>query len=229
MARHIITIFLAMLYYTTTYSYPTPVDFSGELVRWDIDINSPPITYEIIGPERYLSEYQGYVELSFEMWNEVKTSYLTLTPKGDNEEAQITIKLTSSSTGDFSAGFSTFDEVDSKTGAPIHCKVEITVGSSVGYNSFSKTALHEIGHCIGLGHSLIPESIMSYETDKNEFALDIDDIAAVSRLYPIDGSKPKLPPGCAINQDIKHKKLSIIFFFFMPIILSILTYKKKII
>ncbi len=39
----------------------------------------------------------------------------------------------------------------------------------------AKTFLHEFGHGLGLGHSLVPQAIMSYSLEKNTFALDLDD------------------------------------------------------
>ena len=46
-------------------------------------------------------------------------------------------------------------------------------------------AAHEIGHALGLAHSMVPGSLMSrWHRDFNEdFLLPDDDVAAIQRLY----------------------------------------------
>jgi len=79
-----------------------------------------------------------------------------------------------------------------------------------------------MGHCLGLGHSLVPEAIMSYSLDKNTFALDLDDEAAVSRLYPADGSRPRLPPGCAAGAAWSGQaRLSLFVLLLLPALVSL--------
>jgi len=180
-------------------SYPTPVDFDGKLLRWAKSPGDAPLTYEIITDnESITSEYSSAIYDSAALWNNVTTSHLRLQLAQEGEVADITFQLPSSiEGGDFSAGYSQFDAFDDD--GPIHCEIYIAVNPTTAYVPFAKTALHELGHCLGLGHSLIPEAIMSYDLDKNRFGLDLDDRAAVTRLYPADGSKPKLPPGCSVT------------------------------
>lgn len=190
---------LIWLWSSTVTGYPTPVDFDGEILRWNIDETSDPITFEIIGNESAVLSYGFAIAEAAAKWSDVDTSYFRYTPVTFGETADVTIKLKDSiSGGQFSAGFATFDEKND-AGEVVHCTIEILVGPTVGLISFSKTILHELGHCLGLGHSLVPESIMSYALDQNSFDLDLDDIAAISRLYPADGSDPTLPPGCSLG------------------------------
>jgi hypothetical protein len=189
----------SLIYGANLYAYPTPVDFNGKLSRWHEAAPDQPITYLVEGDNVYdVTYFGGLVDEAAEIWSNVDTSGLRLTPSDPNLTEQIKIVIVSDmSEAPYSAGYSSFDGFDAKS-RPTHCTIKIL--SSLSYMSFAKTVLHELGHCIGLGHSLIAEAIMSYELSATEFALDTDDIAAVSRLYPIDGSEPEIPLGCAIQQ-----------------------------
>lgn len=185
-------------------AYPTPVDFDGSLLRWDINVDSGPISYEVVSTnDRAKSLFASAVDDAAQLWTEVPSSYFAFAQAEPDTKAQVTVHLDSADQGsEFSAGYAVFDKFEQKT--PSHCDIHVTIDDTVSFAGFSKTILHELGHCVGLGHTLIPEAIMSYSLDKNAFALDVDDQAAITRLYPADGSKPKLPPGCAVLAD-RHK------------------------
>lgn len=178
-------------------SYPTPVDFDGKILRWEIDRDAPVLHWEVVVDEDVDRDYFHQIaSASTELWSTVEGSFLQLEEASDEESAEITLKIQSTLTGDdFSAGYSVFDETGDE--GPIHCKMTILDDPSA--YGVSKTILHEFGHCLGLGHSLVPQAIMSYDLEVNRFALDIDDKAAMARLYPSDGSKPQLPVGCSIG------------------------------
>jgi len=186
------------------FAYPTPVDFDGSLLRWDISKESPDVSYEVVLKDiDEMSFYANIVGQAANIWNDVPTSYFNFVPVNEAEKAKVTIELTSSINDPNAAGYALFDEMDSKS-HPLHCQIVVAVDDSYSYESLGKTFLHEMGHCAGLGHSLIPEAVMSYYLEENQFELDTDDRAAISRLYPIDGSNPKLPPGCSIGNYL-HK------------------------
>jgi hypothetical protein len=181
-------------------SYPTPVDFNGQLLRWDLSPENPRLNYELI-TEGFESPnlYGTSVSLAANLWNDVATSYIHLAKADEGAQAHITIRLEKSLTdATFSSGFAEFDELEDD-GTPLHCLMTVGAGDAQSITSISKTILHEFGHCIGLGHSLVPEAIMSYRLDKNSFALSVDDRAAASRLYPQNGETPRLPKGCAMG------------------------------
>ena len=179
-------------------AYPTPVDFDGSLTRWDIHLGDPPVTYEIVGADADVQAYSAAIQEAAGKWNDVSTSYFQYRLADPGEAAQVTIHLDSVLSGvTDSAGYTEFDKYNGTK--PLHCSIHVEVDDGVSYYDTSKTFLHEMGHGLGLGHSLIPHAIMSYSLDQNEFALDTDDEAAVSRLYPADGSRPRLPLGCAVG------------------------------
>ncbi len=191
-------ILMALFSSSSIFAYPTPVDFNGKLSRWHEATPDQPITYLVEGDNVYDVTYFGsLVDEAADIWSNVDTSGLRLTPSDPNLTEQIRVVIVGDmSEAPYSAGYSSFDGFDSKS-RPTHCTIKIL--STLSYMSFAKTILHELGHCIGLGHSLIAEAIMSYELTATEFALDTDDIAAVSRLYPIDGSEPEVPLGCSVQ------------------------------
>lgn len=184
---------------STVYSYPTPVDFEGVLLRWDIAPEDGPVTYFIKSEDDDLHFNQiSLVEQAAEVWNAIDASYFRLERVANEEDAQITVNLKRElENAPAAAGYTTMDEHDGAN--PKHCSIFLATPTSAATYGFAKTALHEFGHCAGLGHSLIPQAIMSYSLESNAFRLDTDDIAAISRLYPADGSAPRLPPGCAIT------------------------------
>jgi len=185
-------------------AYPTPIDFDGELLRWNITIEDQPISYRVTGAAADVERLTVMATQAATFWSDVPTSYLQFRPAADDEREQVTIELVSSFDGDsFSSGYALFDDFDDE-GNPLHCLIRITVSADTSFFAFGKTVLHELGHCVGLGHSMVPVAIMSYSLDKNTFALSADDEAGVSRLYPADGTEPTLPLGCAISKGSKR-------------------------
>src|SRR5262249_40991309 len=65
---------------------------------------------------------------------------------------------------------------------------------------------HEIGHCLGLAHSVSATSIMSYR-DERTSTLSPDDQYAITLLYPKGSSS--YPVGCATIQNNRSRPSSI--------------------
>jgi hypothetical protein len=181
-------------------AYPTPVDFSGQLLKWDRSPSNPNVYYEVLTDQpESLTIFQSIVSQSASLWNSVPSSYLRFhngSHEGSRPDVSINFDVAISG-GETSAGYAVFDEYEGTV--PTHCTIHIAASSAMDWTSLAKTTLHEMGHCIGLGHSLVGASIMSYQLDQNTFALALDDQAAVARLYPVDGTSPELPPGCALH------------------------------
>jgi Matrixin len=188
-----------MIVSTTGKSYPTPVDVDGEVHVWPLTAESKTVYYEVAMQDETLrSVLSGIVDASAHLWNNVERAAITLEPASANHAANITVNYdTSIAGGDTSAGYTIFDQLEA--GVPVHCSIHIAADESSLDQSIDKTTLHELGHCLGLGHSLIAQSIMSYQLEVNSFQLSLDDDAALSRLYPLNSSGPKLAPGCAIT------------------------------
>lgn len=209
---------LTYLFSSLAYGYPTPVDFDGSILRWDITDSDAPISYEISSAdESDLLNFQDVVANAATIWNTVPSSYFRFAEAEDGTTAQVTVNLDRAiEGGSVSSGYAIFDGYENKK--PSHCTIHVLIEDTLSQNSIAKTILHELGHCLGLGHSLIAESIMSYQLEKNHYGLDIDDEAAISRLYPIDGSKPELPPGCSIGRVRWHSNWFGFFLLLLPVI-----------
>lgn len=184
---------------TPTLGYPTPVDFNGKLLRWDISPDNPTVTYGIDAenPDD-ATYYQPVVEQAIELWNAAPGSYFRFKYVTLDENPQVTLYLRSNLTGvRDTAGYTLFDQYDNEK--PKHCSIYIQVDQTIADYWMAKIFLHELGHAAGLGHSLVPNAIMSYSLDVNSFALDTDDDAAISHSYPANGDSPSRPVGCSVG------------------------------
>jgi hypothetical protein len=199
MGRHVLGILILAISATTAAAYPTPFDVDGAMHKWPVSKDNPNVYYEVVSADTGLQVYlQDIADESAAIWSSVDGSLLRLQPFDETNAARISIYYDNSIAGGATAaGYSIFDSVDD--GVPQHCSIHIAVNSSVDAESLSKTTLHELGHCVGLGHSLMPESIMSYSLDRNSFALSVDDRAAMARIYPEAGGHERLAPGCSIG------------------------------
>lgn len=206
---------------TSLQAYPAPVDFSGKITRWNIGPDDAPISYEIKADDDNDKRIYGvFADEAAEMWSQINTSYFHFTPVVEGETAQMTVELKRTyADARFSAGYTIFDQTDAK--GPVHCSIYIGMVNNADTQVFAKTVLHEMGHCVGLGHSLVPEAIMSYSLDANDFALSVDDRAAVARLYPLDGGPAKVPPGCSVGSERAGNRLPVLLILLVPLALAI--------
>ncbi|MCX6118894.1 MAG: matrixin family metalloprotease [Proteobacteria bacterium] len=216
-----LTFAIAILFSLQASAYPTPVDFGGKLLRWNINEENPTLSIAIKADN--LSRLTNLTSMTLEAantWSQVPKSYVRLRIAGSNEDADITINFTESiAGGETAAGYAEFDQMDEND--PVHCSIHIADSYALDWEGLAKTTLHELGHCLGLGHSLVGESIMSYKLDENSFALAVDDEAAIARLYPVGSSHSKLPLGCTMGGVFPFEN-SILFLaltFLMPLLL----------
>jgi len=204
-------------------AYPIPVDFSGTLLRWKILGTDDPVYYEIINDSTIDMELATQlVSSSTGIWSNVEGSDLRLASAAETAGSSPKITVNFNSTfdgGDFAAAYAAMDEYD-LDGNPAHCSVHIAIRGGEQTSDLEKTILHELGHCLGLGHSLFPKAIMSYRLEENSFALDVDDMVAIRRHYAADGTGAALPPGCTIGRKPgKKSQASNITWFIDPFIL----------
>ncbi len=185
------------------YAYPVPVDFDGSLLRWANATVETPIYFEVVNDSSYDSAAATTMVASgAALWSAVQGSNLRLENSADTAgaAAKITVNFNSAfDGGSYAAAYASMDEYD-LDGNPAHCSIQVAIRGGERSNDLEKTILHELGHCLGLGHSLFPKAIMSYRTEENAFALDVDDATALRRLYPEDGLGANIPPGCTIGR-----------------------------
>lgn len=206
-------------------AYPTPVDLSGTVLHWNLTPDDPTLRIRIQYEEpRDFETFHDSITTAAELWGNIQGSLLKITETTGADE-QITIFLDSALSGsEYASGYSHFDQID-PDGKPVHCESHILMDYNAGYVAISKTILHEIGHCLGLGHSLIPVAIMSYNLDKNRFGLDLDDMAAITRLYPLSGGNPELPLGCAVGSDLPAG--GALWFMLLPLVSAVLRQRTR--
>lgn len=222
--RYITILILSLVIENIFYAYPTPMDLSRNIPAWNLEQN-PTILFSVKAEfESDFYDYYSIIQEAAELWTNVDGSALELAEASDDFDTQITIYLQRNiDDSSFSAGYTEVDDY-LLDGSPKHCSIYILISDQLSFLATSKTILHEFGHCLGLGHSLVPEAIMSYNLDKNRFALDVDDEAAIARLYSDEGI-PKLPPGCAIGIGKKSFSAGSLFLllltFLMPLVVAL--------
>ena len=167
-------------------AFSAPVWVSGrEPLRWQI------------GPGFVLHVYVSSVsstdianaEYAMAQWQSVPTSYIQFERVTDASRADIAIEWLSSLSNP-AAGGQAIPRTDGR-GGMTYCSIEILQSSGGGGKG---TLTHELGHCLGLHHSIVDGAIMSYRGGGT--VLTDDDKMAISRLYPQNGSGD-LPQGCA--------------------------------
>ncbi len=128
------------------------------------------------------------VERSMLAWNEIPELGIQLgiaevnEGKIDPEDNLFSIGVGKISTVASGLAFPVTDEKDPSTLRDC----DIQVGTDIdSIPSFIFVMIHELGHCLGLGHNHSdPLAIMGYWQPRKEVALGFDDIAGVLSLYP---------------------------------------------
>ncbi len=171
----------------------------GNKIRvWDITSKSPEVRFYI---DSGYDTVQALAESSFSEWQGVPDAYIRFKkldsishdPNATNY-ADIWIHVVGELSNSF-AGAQARVSVDSSTGYIQQCTVEIPSRSA---NSLIKgIILHEIGHCLGLVHSVVNKAVMSY---RGGSILTTDDKFVLAQLYPEDSAR--YPLGCATVRSV---------------------------
>lgn len=157
------------------------------------------------GPDANLDDRAFVLQLlqnAFQVWNEVPGSYLAMVPiedasasidAEDGRNSIVVAGLDSLSTAAFAQPYSrsTKDEAEQTSfeadpGIIHDCDITIA-DTEVDAQSLYSILIHEIGHCVGLGHPHTNyNSIMSYSREQGATSLGLDDVAGTIFLYPRD-------------------------------------------
>jgi hypothetical protein len=182
------------------YASPIVTTREGGVARWNISPSSPTLNFYI--DSNVGTNFAAFARDAAIAWSGVQESYVQLTEVMDPATANIIVRgYASISNALVPQAASYITDSNSNITA---CTVEILIGADTGATAeyldyLHSGTIHEMGHCLGLHHSLQIDAVMSYRQNGSSLALKSDDKLAIARLYPNDGNNI-YPMGCATVQ-----------------------------
>jgi len=240
----LLTIFVTSL--TTSSTSLAFVLLSGPAeAKLDVNLDSPQI--EFVLSEEYpsikdkdkflggiyadLPDDQFWVALVTEamaVWNNVPESYITMSLTNSTSAAVNSDDRVHSIVVDsVNLSASAFASPNIEDQTIIDC--DITVGNkSTSAKSLAYTLMHELGHCLGLGHNHSNYSaVMGYSRSSRSLRLGLDDMAGLVYLYPGSNvGEAKETWGCATIK-AQHSKSAALSLLLLPLMFIGMLYLRQ--
>ncbi len=185
--------------------------YYGNTIRWPLTPEAPTLSYFINSSDPIV---QQAVRDSYDAWNAVDTSYVSVLETEISSTADIVVVVDNDLGNPYAGGYASYGY--NGDGEISSCTVHLLASqAALGYELLRPLAQHETGHCLGLLHSVSKGAVMSYRgggqtpTDDDAFALTL--------LYPSTGTA--LPPSCNTVQSASssqgpHQQDALLSFLF---------------
>lgn len=188
------------------------------------------------GKYKNLSEEEFMNELlirAFGVWNTVKGSYLRMTVKQENNEDidendDVNVIAVKGGINASAAAFAQPSLTDNKNEIR-DCDITISDVKTTA-EDLLYTLVHEIGHCVGLGHNHTNyNSLMGYSRMSRMPKLGADDKAGLIYLYPDPKYKSDRKEflACAVIQGDDKGQLGLILFLVVPFIVGAFSFRRR--
>lgn len=159
---------------------------NNRIRRWNKQIVKVFIS-QITNPkyQNQQQEYNSLIKIGIEQWNKILKHKLKFVITNELSEADIIVKFPRVTRQYW--GFCTYDNVINSEIKKITIKIGLSneyYGSELTRNDKILIIIHEFGHALGLGHTVIP-SIMCPEYYPEKDWISIDDVITATILYEL--------------------------------------------
>jgi len=163
------------------------------------------------------------VQMAIQPWNDVADSYIEMDVAfSDQAAVDKEDRIFSIVVGKTNLTTSAYAAPTLEGRSIVDCDMAVSERGTTA-RSLAFTLMHEIGHCLGLGHNHSDYSaVMSYSRSDRSLNLGLDDEAGLIYLYPqATVGKPKELAGCGVISGATSAGNGLILFLFAPICLPL--------